>query len=63
MLIQHYDRIIKRKGGIAERVKDMTRYEQELRSSEENYSEEMIQFFLSIFLHCPEDDCEERKSE
>lgn len=37
----------------------MTRYEQELRSSEENYSEEMIQFLLSVFVNCPEDDYEE----
>lgn len=36
----------------------MTKYENELRNSEENYSEEYIKFLLSIFLHCPEDDFE-----
>lgn len=39
----------------------MSRYEQELRNREENYSEETIQFLLSVFLHCPEDDYEEGK--
>lgn len=38
----------------------MTRYEKELRSNKEN-SEDYIQFCLSLSLHCPEDDYEERK--
>lgn len=28
--------------------------EKELRESEDNYTEEEIQFYLSLFLHCPE---------